>query len=56
MDTCLKTDYATRVKNTRKIIYESQLNALPASVVLELIKSIIEAKKPKLNYIIHRHF
>lgn len=49
------SDYGNMAKNTAKIVSSAQRVTLPASVISHLIEKIIDAKKPKLSYVVHRN-
>ena len=54
-DTLVKyfhTDYGKMAKNANQIIQQAQKRALSPEVVSRLIEKIINAKKPKLSYVI----
>ena len=49
------SDYGNMAKNTAKIVGAAKRVALPASVISHLIEKIINTKKPKLSYVVHRN-
>lgn len=48
------TDYGTMIHNTETIMENAQQDAMPAETVSKLIDYIIQTKRPKLSYIVHR--
>ena len=48
------SDYGNMAKNTTKIIHAGKRDALPASVISNLIEKIINSKNPRLSYVVHR--
>jgi len=54
-DAYADTAYATMAVNTKKIIAQAQRDALPAAVVSKLIREIIEARRTKCAYVVHKN-
>ena len=52
MDEYLDTDYTAYAQKAGKIIKHAQKNALPAEVISKLIHKIIDARRPKLSYVV----
>ncbi|MFK7778771.1 MAG: SDR family NAD(P)-dependent oxidoreductase [Gimesia sp.] len=48
------TDYGPMIHNVETIMQEAQKDAMPAETVSKLIDQIIQSKRPKLSYIVHR--
>lgn len=49
------TAYQGMARKTRRIIDAAEKDALPAAVISNLIQKIIEAKRPKHAYIVHKN-
>lgn len=49
------TIYGPIIRNTDAIMRAAEKEALPAETISRLIHRIIQARKPRLSYIVHRH-
>ena len=50
-----ETDYGPMIRRVNEIMKLAQHNALPAEVISKLIHKIIQAWRPKPQYIVHSH-
>ena len=53
LDEYFDSDYGNMAKNTAKIIRAGKRDALPASVISNLIEKIINSSNPRLSYVVH---
>lgn len=49
------SDYANMARNTTRIIHAAQRQAQPAEVISSLIEKIINKRRPKLSYVVHKN-
>ena len=55
MDKFVETDYGPMICAAKRTLREAQRDALPAETISRLLRKIIESKKPRRSYLVHRH-